>query len=108
MRKSLERLLRLADLDVELFATALAFLAFERPARPLCVLLDIHLPDLSGLEVLRRLVAADPKLPVLIITGELLPELEVQALREGALGFFTKPLDGERLLREVRRACAGD
>lgn len=104
--RALDRLLRSAGLSVETFASAAELLARESPVRPMCLVLDIHLSDMNGLDVLRRIIAADQGPPVLIITGERDPALREQALQAGASAFLLKPFDEEQLLEEVRRALS--
>jgi FixJ family two-component response regulator len=104
IRRALERLLRSAGLSVETFASAAELLARASPLRPTCLVLDIHLPDMNGLDVLRRITAVDRDLPVLIVTGALRPELREQALQAGAAAFLSKPFDEDQLLEEIRRA----
>ena len=104
IRRALERLLRSAGLSVETFASAAEFFARESPVPPACLLLDVHLPDTNGLDILRRIVAEDHgSLPVLILTGDTNPELRAHALKAGAAAFLTKPVDEDQLLEEVRR-----
>jgi FixJ family two-component response regulator len=106
IRKALSRLFRSAGLDVEAFASASELLARQPPAGPACLLLDLHMPEGHGFEVLERVTATLPGLPVLIITAEAGEETEARALRLGAAGFFRKPLDGRKLLETVRRLLA--
>ena len=103
VRKALGRLLRSAGLEVKVFASASELLAFERPLQPSCLVLDLHLPDMDGLELLRRVVATAPDLPVVILTGERDPGMRTRVLQEGARSFLTKPCEGSLLLEEVRR-----
>lgn len=104
IRRALDRLLRSAGLSVETFASAAELFARESPVQPMCLVLDIHLSDSNGLDVLRRIIAADQGFPVLIITGELDPKLREQALQAGASAFLIKPFDEDQLLKEVHRA----
>ena len=104
IRRALDRLLRSAGLCVEAFASEAELLARESPVRPACLVLDVHLSDMDGLDVLRRIVAEDHGgLPVLVLTGDTNPELREQALQAGAAAFLTKPFDDDRLLEEVQR-----
>jgi FixJ family two-component response regulator len=103
VRKALGRLLRSADFDVASFASASELLAFERSRQPACLVLDLHLPDMHGLEILRHLVATAPDLPVVILTAESSPDIREQALRDGAAAFVVKPFEAHRLLEQVRR-----
>jgi FixJ family two-component response regulator len=107
VRKALHRLLRSAGLAVEVFASGSELLAFERPPRPTCLVLDLHLPGLDGLDLLRRIVAEAPDLPVAVLTGEADPGLKARVLRAGARTFLAKPFEESRLLKEVRRLLAG-
>ncbi|HVR98519.1 MAG TPA: response regulator [Thermoanaerobaculia bacterium] len=103
VRRALVRLLRSADLEVEAFASGSELLAFERPLRVVCLVLDLHLPDMNGIDLLRLILVSAPDLPVLILTGESDPAVRDRALREGARAFVLKPFEEGRLLEEVRR-----
>lgn len=110
IRRALGRLLRAAGLSVEVFAGAAELLARELPVRPVCLVLDVHLSEknghsgMTGLDVLRRLLATDQNLPVLVVSGDTDPDLQERALQAGAAAFLLKPFDEERLLEEVQRA----
>ncbi|HEY3491918.1 MAG TPA: response regulator [Solirubrobacterales bacterium] len=106
LRRSLARLLRSAGLEVETFARAAELLAFERPPRPSCLVLDLHLPDMDGYELLRKIVAEAPDLPVIILTGETGEQKRLRALQDGAEAFLTKPFEDDRLLDEIHRLLA--
>lgn len=106
IRKALARLLRAASLEVEVFGSAGDLLARNGSLRPACLILDVHLPDMNGISLLRQLVAATPGLPVVMITGDKDPELRLRALQAGAAAVLAKPFDEERLLDEIRRALA--
>lgn len=106
VRRALDRLLRSAGMTVEVFASTAELLARELPAQSVCLVMDLHLPGVSGLDLLRRLHAARQSLPVLIMTGDPDPDLREQALQAGAVAFLTKPLDEDLLLQEVQRALA--
>lgn len=103
VRKALDRLLRSAGLEVATFDCAAALLAFERPPRPSCLVLDLHLPDMDGFELLQRVEATAPDLPVVVLTGDTSEETRDLVLGNGAAAFLTKPCDEARLLEEVRR-----
>lgn len=103
VRKALDRLLRSADLEVKVFACAAELLAFARPPRPSCLVLDLHLPDMDGFEVLRRIVATDPDLPVVVLTGDTGADTRDRVLQGGAAAFLAKPAEEARLLDVVRR-----
>lgn len=106
IRKALARLLRSASLEVEVFGSAGDLLARNGSLRPACLVLDVHLPDVDGISLLRQLVTATPGLSVVMITGDQDPELRQRALQAGAVAVLGKPFDEERLLDEVRRALA--
>jgi FixJ family two-component response regulator len=106
IRRALTRLLRSASLDAESFASAGELLAQNGFFHPACLILDVHLPDMNGISLLRQLVAAAPGRPVVMITGDRDPELRRQALQAGAVAVLAKPFDEQRLLDEVRRALA--
>jgi FixJ family two-component response regulator len=106
IRKALARLLRSASLEVEVFGSAGDLLARNGSLRPACLVIDVHLPDMNGISLLRQLVAAAPGLPVVMITGDKDPELRRRALQEGAAAVLVKPFDEDQLLDEVRRVLA--
>lgn len=104
VRRSLGRFLCTAGFEVKTMASAGELLAYDWPARPTCLVVDIHLPDMNGLALLRRIAAANSRLPVVVISGEVNPELGTEALRQGAMAFLAKPIDTDRLLNEVQSA----
>jgi FixJ family two-component response regulator len=106
VRKALCRLLRSAGLNTLGFATAEEFLHTDSPAAPDCLILDVHLPGLSGLELQTRLRAEGWIVPIVFITAYEDPSARAQALREGAIAFFYKPLEEKALLEAVERALA--
>ncbi len=106
IRRALARLLRSASLEVEVFGSAGDLLARNGSLRPACLVVDVHLPDIDGISLLRQLVAATPGLPVVMVTGDRSPELGLRALQAGAAAVLVKPFDEERLLDEIRRALA--
>lgn len=106
IRKALARLLLSASLEVEVFGSAGDLLARNGSLRPACLVIDVHLPDMNGISLLRQLVAAAPGLPVVMITGDKDPELRRRALQEGAAAVLVKPFDEDQLLDEVRRVLA--
>ena len=110
VRKALRRLFLAAGIDVETFASGdelLAFLAAVSTRRPDCVVLDLHLPGLSGLDVQRRISAAELRLPTIIVTGHDQPGTAEQALAAGASTYLSKPLDDKILLAAVAAAMRG-
>ena len=103
VRESLELLIRHAGWQPETFASAQEFLAHPRVAVPSCLVLDVTLPDLNGLDVQKRVV--DRKdMPIIFITGYGDVPMTVQAMKAGAVEFLTKPFGDEVLLNAIRHA----
>jgi FixJ family two-component response regulator len=104
VRESLELLISFAGWQPELFASAEEFLAHPRVSVPNCLILDVSLPDLDGLE-LQKLVASDrTDMPIIFITGHGDIPMTVQAMKAGAVEFLTKPFDDEVLLSAIQHA----
>jgi FixJ family two-component response regulator len=104
VRESLELLIKFAGWQPETFASAEEFLARPRTASPSCMVLDVSLPDLNGLE-LQKLIGADRvDMPIIFITGHGDVPMTVQAMKAGAVEFLTKPFDDEVLLSAIRHA----
>jgi RNA polymerase sigma factor (sigma-70 family) len=108
MRRSLERLLAAHGLAVEGFATAEDFLERTSHVGPRCLVLDLVLPTMDGLEVQRRLVEAGQEMPIVFLSGHGDIPSTVQAMKGGAQEFLTKPADPPQLVDAVRRALAAD
>jgi two-component system, LuxR family, response regulator FixJ len=102
--KGLGRLFVSADLRAETFSDPEEFLRYVRTRRPAVVLIDVHMPQMSGLEVQSRLRKISPSTRVIIFTGKDDPLVRSTALNAGASAFFTKPFDDEELLTAVRLA----
>jgi DNA-binding NtrC family response regulator len=107
-RESLRNLIRSAGLSAQTFSSAQEFLAAERPKGPSCLLLDVQLPGLSGLDLQRELAKAGVKIPIIFITGHGDIPTSVRAIKEGALEFLTKPVNREDLLHAIQQAIARD
>ena len=104
VRESLESLIRFVGWQPETFASAEEFLARPRPLVPSCLVLDVSLPDLNGLE-LQKLIATDRiDMPIIFITGHGDVPMTVQAMKAGAVEFLTKPFDDDVLLTAIRHA----
>lgn len=103
VRESLESLIRHAGWLAELFASGQEFLARPRLTVPCCLLLDVSLPGLSGLE-LQRQIAERTEMPIIFITGNGDVPMTVQAMKAGAVEFLTKPLRRDVLLNAIRGA----
>ena len=104
VRESLEVLIADAGWRPELFASAQEFLARTRPLCPCCLVLDVSLPDLNGLELQRRIAAERAALPIIFITGAGDIPTTVQAMKAGALEFLTKPFTPKVLLEAIQSA----
>ena len=104
VRKALKRLLRAAGLEAEGFATGEEF--FQSARRADCVLLDLHMPKMSGLQVLERIRALARRLPVVVITAHDQPETREQCLAAGAVAYLRKPLDDRLLLNAISAALS--
>ena len=108
VRRSVVRLLETAGLRVEGYPSAEAFLERDRPDGPGCVVLDVRMPGMSGLELQRRLTAADRPMAIVFITGHGDVPMSVDAMKAGAVDFLLKPFDDEALLAAIDRAIARD
>ena len=108
VRASLARLLRSAKLSVETFASANEFLENARPDVPSCLVLDVRLPGLGGLELQRHLAESNIGIPIIFITGHGDIRMTVRAIKAGAVEFLTKPFHDQDLLDAVRQAIELD
>jgi FixJ family two-component response regulator len=108
VREALGRLVRSAGLRVEAFASAEEFLTRASPDSPSCLVLDVQLPDLSGLDLQRRMVDANNEMPIVFITGHGDIPTTVRAMKAGAIEFLTKPLVEGDVLESIRQAIARD
>jgi two-component system, LuxR family, response regulator FixJ len=104
LRESLAFLLRSANLEVRSFESAKPFLDELPHAVPGCVITDVRMPDMSGIELLRRLKELKIGVPVIVITGHGDIALAVEAMKMGATDFFEKPFDDDLLVASVRAA----
>src|SRR5499425_2356682 len=104
VRESLGGLIRSAGMRVETFASARRFLAGPRADAPSCLVLDVHLPGLSGLDLQKRMAEADIEIPIIFITGRGDIPMTVQAMKAGAVEFLTKPLRDQDLLDAIQQA----
>ena len=107
-RESLRNLIRSAGLSAQTFSSAQEFLAAERPKAPGCLVLDVQLPGLSGLDLQQELAKAGVKIPIIFITGYGDIPTSVRAIKAGALEFLTKPVNREDLLHAIHQAIARD
>ena len=108
MRHSMSRLLQEVNIHVQTFATARDFLNVHDPEQPGCLVIDVRMPGMSGIDVHKHLVAKGHTIPVIIVTGHADVPMAVDALKRGAFDFLEKPLRAQPLLDLVRRALAKD
>jgi FixJ family two-component response regulator len=104
VRNAVSLLFRTADLDVETFPSAAAFLQGANLARRCCVLLDIRMPGMTGTDLHDELIGRGVRAPVIFITGHGDIPMAVEAMKKGAYDFIEKPFDDERLLGQVLAA----
>jgi FixJ family two-component response regulator len=104
VRESLELLIKFAGWQPETFASAAEFLAHPRTTTPSCLVLDVSLPDLNGLELQKLIASERTDMPIIFITGHGDVPMTVQAMKAGAVEFLTKPFDDEVLLSAIRHA----
>ena len=108
MRESLKNLMRSVGLRVEAFASAQEFLRSTRPDVPGCLVLDVRLPGLSGLDLQRQMAEGDRDMPIIFITGHGDIPMTVQAMKAGAVEFLTKPFRDQELLDAIQQALERD
>ena len=101
VRKALKRLLRASGLEAETYASGRDFLVANAERSPDCVILDLHMPGMSGLQVLQELKAARSVLPAVVITAYDEPATREQCLAAGAAAYLRKPLDERLLLNAI-------
>jgi FixJ family two-component response regulator len=95
-------------MQAQIFASAQEFLRFKRPDAPACLVLDVRLPGLSGLDLQRELAAANRGIPIIFITGHGDIPMSVEAMKAGAVEFLTKPFRDQALLDAIRQAIQRD
>jgi DNA-binding NtrC family response regulator len=108
VREALGSLVRSAGLSVRTFASAQEFLIFPRPDAPSCLVLDVQLPGLSGLDLQQELIKAGIQIPIIFLTGHGDIPMSVRAMKAGALEFLTKPFDYQELLEAIQQGIARD
>ena len=106
VRKALKRLLRAANLDADTFASGRDFIDSLAAQVPDCIVLDLHMPGMNGLEVQQQLgPRGGLRLPIVVITGHDEPQTRAQCLSAGAAAYLRKPLDDKALLDAIHRAA---
>ena len=107
-RESLKNLIRSVGLRVEAFASAQDFLRSTRPDVPGCLVLDVRLPGLSGLDLQKRMAEVELEIPIVFITGHGDIPMSVRAMKAGAVEFLTKPFRDQELLDAIQQALERD
>ena len=108
VRAAIQGLLKAVGLRSEAFATAEEFLSNKEPDGPSCLVLDVSLPGVGGLELQRKLAEAGVRIPIIFITGHGDIPMTVKAIKSGAVEFLTKPFDDENLLNAIQLAFDRD
>ena len=108
VREGLSSLIRSAGLQVETFASAQEFLARPGAEAPSCLVLDLQLPGLSGLDLQKRMAEVGLEIPIVFLTGHGNIPASVQAMKAGAVEFLTKPFDEQDLLQAIQEAIERD
>lgn len=108
VRDSLGLLMQAAGLAAEEYPAAMDFLRAVPDDRPGCLILDVRMPEVDGLELQRQLAVRGSRMPIIILTGHGDVPMAVQALRAGAFNFLQKPFDSQQLLQSVREAIELD
>ncbi|MDF3125972.1 response regulator [Rheinheimera sp. 1928-s] len=108
VRAALVRLLQSADYQVRDFASGTDFLSSTIPESPVCLLLDMQMPDTTGMDIIEQLASIEARIPVIFITGHGSIPLSVRAMKSGAREFLTKPVCPDALLAAVEEALISD
>ena len=108
IRDGIQSLIRSVGLRAETFASARDFMIAKRPDTAACLVLDVRMPGLSGLDLQRQLSDANVDIPIIFITGHGDIPMSVRAMKEGAMEFLTKPVRGQDLLDAVQNAITRD
>jgi FixJ family two-component response regulator len=108
VRAAIQGLLKSVGLRAETFGTAQQFLSSRRPDGPSCLVLDVRLPEVNGLDFQRQLVDSGVRIPIIFITGHGDIPMSVKAMKSGAVEFLTKPFQDEDLLNAIHQALDRD
>ncbi|HUL51547.1 MAG TPA: response regulator transcription factor [Candidatus Nitrosotalea sp.] len=108
VRRSMERLIRLAGFKVQTFESAQDFLCYHRSEGPACLVLDVRLPGLSGLDLQKELSQSGKQIPIVFLTGHGDIPMSVRAMKAGAVEFLTKPVKQRTLLEAIQAAIKRD
>jgi FixJ family two-component response regulator len=108
VRRSMERILRIAEFKVQTFASGRDFLSCIRPEGPGCLVLDVRMPGLSGLDLQQELSQSGKQIPIIFLTGHGDIPMSVRAMKAGAVEFLTKPVKQRTLLEAIQAAIERD
>lgn len=108
VRKALQRLLRSVNLEADAYGSGREFLAALGGAKPDCLVLDLQMPEMNGLELQQHLAETGVRLPVIVITGHDEPGMRAQCMAAGASTYLRKPLDDKVLLAAIDDAIAAE
>jgi FixJ family two-component response regulator len=108
MREGIESLVRADGLGVHSFGSAQEFLTYQRPDAPTCLVLDVRMPGLNGLELQQELIKADAPIPIVFITGHGDVSTSVRGMKAGAAEFLTKPFRDQELMAAIRQCLEMD
>jgi len=108
VRAAIQGMLKSVGLKAETFGTPQEFLCMQRPDGPSCLVLDVELPGVSGLDFQKELAAAGIRIPIIFITGHGDIPMSVKAMKSGALEFLTKPFQDEDLINAIHQALDRD
>ena len=104
IRRAVRRLMKSFGFAVETFASAEEFLGSDRLEKTSCLILDVHMPGINGLELQERLVASNSEIPIIFITAFTDERARLQALKAGAVGYLAKPFADDELLNCIHTA----
>jgi len=107
VRKALRRVLAASGFQVKVFANGVDFLDAVAAQRPDCLVIDLHMPGLTGLDVLRQLMHLEPRVPAIVITAHDEPDTRDQCLLAGAQAYLCKPLDAKVLMDTIEGVSGG-
>ena len=106
VRKALRRLLTAWGMSVKVFGEGIDFLDAVSAQRPDCLVIDLHMPGLTGLDVLRQLMQLELRVPAIVITAHDEPDARAQCIAAGARAYLCKPFDAQELLNTIHEVCA--
>src|SRR5262249_19998033 len=106
LRNSLDNLIRSAEFQAQGFSSAEAFLISNQAHNTACLIIDVHIPGMNGLEFQRQIAAANWHIPIIFITSQVDDDARMRAIEAGAVGFLYKPFREEELLNAINAALA--